>query len=56
MSTLSSVEGHVVDALNNTASQFATHSSTIVTSGSPIASRLRICTWTSDWIQERVKG
>ena len=35
MTTLSSVEGHVVDA-----SQFATHSSTIVTSGSPIAAGL----------------
>jgi uncharacterized membrane protein (Fun14 family) len=40
MATLSSVEGHVVDALNNTASQFATHSSTIATSGSPIAAGL----------------
>jgi uncharacterized membrane protein (Fun14 family) len=40
MSTLSSVEGHVVEALNNTASQFATHSSTIVTSGSPKAAGL----------------
>ena len=56
MTTLSSAEGHVVDALNNTASQFATYSSTIATSGFPIASRFRICTWTSDWIQEGVKG
>ena len=34
--TLRSVAGQAVDALNNTASQFATHSSTIATSGSPI--------------------
>ena len=40
MTTLSSVEGHVVDSLNNTASQFATHYSTIATSGSPIAAGL----------------
>ena len=40
MPTLSNVEGQVVHALNNAASQFATHSS-----GSPIASGLRICTW-----------
>ncbi len=33
--TLRSVAGQV-DALNHTASQFATHSSTIATSGSPI--------------------
>jgi uncharacterized membrane protein (Fun14 family) len=38
--TLTSIEGQIVDALNNTASQFATHSSTIVTSGSPIAAGL----------------
>ena len=33
--TLTSVAGQAVHALNNTASQFATHSSTIATSGSP---------------------
>jgi uncharacterized membrane protein (Fun14 family) len=38
--TLTSVAGQAVDALNNTASQFATHSSTIATSGSPIAAGL----------------
>ncbi len=38
--TLTSVVGQAVHALNNTASQFATHSSTIATSGSPIAAGL----------------
>jgi len=40
MTTLSSVEGQAVHALNNTASHFATHSSTVATSGSPIAAGL----------------
>ena len=35
--TLTSVEGQVVHALNNTTLQFATHSSTIASSGLPIA-------------------
>jgi uncharacterized membrane protein (Fun14 family) len=35
--TLTSVEGHVVDALNNTGSQLATHPSTIAAAGSPVA-------------------
>jgi uncharacterized membrane protein (Fun14 family) len=38
--TLTGVEVHVVHALNNTASQFATHSFTIATSGSPVAAGL----------------
>lgn len=38
--TLTSLEGQVVHALNNTTSQFATHSSMIVTSGLPIAAGL----------------
>jgi hypothetical protein len=38
--TLTSVAGQAVDALNNTTLQFATHSSTIATSGSPIAAGL----------------
>jgi uncharacterized membrane protein (Fun14 family) len=38
--TLTSVAGQEVEALNNMASQFATHSSTIATSGSPIAAGL----------------
>jgi uncharacterized membrane protein (Fun14 family) len=38
--TLTSVAGRAVDALNNTASQFVTHSSTIATSGSLIAAGL----------------
>jgi uncharacterized membrane protein (Fun14 family) len=35
--TLTSVEGQVVHAFNNTTSQFATHSSTIESSGLPLA-------------------
>jgi uncharacterized membrane protein (Fun14 family) len=38
--TLTSVVGPAVQALNNTASQLATHSATIATSGSPIAAGL----------------
>lgn len=38
--TLTSVVGQAVHALNNTASQFATHSSTITTPGSPLAAGL----------------
>jgi uncharacterized membrane protein (Fun14 family) len=38
--TLTSVVGQPVHAFNNTASQFATHSSTIATSGSSIAAGL----------------
>jgi hypothetical protein len=38
--TLTSVVGQAVQALNNAASQFATHSSTVTTSGSPIAAGL----------------
>ncbi|HYA84073.1 MAG TPA: FUN14 domain-containing protein [Candidatus Bathyarchaeia archaeon] len=37
---LTSVVGQAVHAFNNTESQFATHSSTIASSGSPIAARL----------------
>jgi hypothetical protein len=38
--TLTSVEAHVAHVLNNTASQFVTHSSTIATSGSLVAAGL----------------
>jgi uncharacterized membrane protein (Fun14 family) len=38
--TLTSVEGQVVHALNDTTSQFAAHSSTIAALGSPIAAGL----------------
>jgi uncharacterized membrane protein (Fun14 family) len=40
MTTLSTVEGQIVHALNDTTSQFATHSSTIATSGLPLAAGL----------------
>ena len=38
--TLTNVAGQAVHVLNNTASQFATHSSTIATSGLPIGAGL----------------
>ncbi|MFZ0510127.1 MAG: FUN14 domain-containing protein [Candidatus Nitrosopolaris sp.] len=38
--TLTNVTGQAVHVLNNTASQFATHSSTLATSGLPIAAGL----------------
>ena len=38
--TLTSVEGQVVHALNDTTSRFAAHSSTIAALGSPIAAVL----------------
>ena len=38
--TLTNVTGQAVHLLNNTASQFATHSSTIATSGLPTAAGL----------------
>ena len=38
--TLTSVTRQAIDALNNTAPQFATHSPTIATSGSPVAAGL----------------
>jgi uncharacterized membrane protein (Fun14 family) len=37
ITTLSTVEGQIEQALNNTASQFATHSSAIAVSGLPLA-------------------
>ncbi len=37
ITTLSTVEGQIVHALNDTASQFATHSSAIAVSGLPLA-------------------
>jgi hypothetical protein len=37
MTTLSNVDEYIVDALNNTVSQFATHSSTLATSELPIS-------------------
>jgi hypothetical protein len=37
---LTGVEGQVVHALNNTASQLATHPSTITAAGSPLAALL----------------
>ena len=38
--TLTNLTGQAIHALNNTASQFATHSSTIEISGLPIAAGL----------------
>jgi uncharacterized membrane protein (Fun14 family) len=38
--TLTNITGQAVHVLNNTASQFATHSSTIATSGLPVAAGL----------------
>jgi hypothetical protein len=38
--TLTNVAGQTVHVLNNTASQFATHSPTLAISGLPIAARL----------------
>ena len=56
--TLTSVAGQAVDALNNTASQFATHSSTIATSGSPIAAGLGFVPGlgVKGWFQSRLKA
>jgi uncharacterized membrane protein (Fun14 family) len=39
-SALANVTTHAIDTLNNTASQFTTHSSTIAASGLPIAAGL----------------
>ena len=51
-STLTNTSEQVVHALNNTATQFAAHPSTLTTSGLPIASYVWVCTWTNDGVQE----
>ena len=55
-STLTNVSEEAVNALNNTATQFAAHPSTLATSGLPVASYVWICTGTNDGVQEGLEG
>lgn len=52
--TLTNVAGQVAHALNNTAAQFATHSTAIGTSGLPVAAAFWVYARTLVWIKERI--
>jgi uncharacterized membrane protein (Fun14 family) len=45
-SALTNVSGQVVHALNNTATQFAAHTSAVSALGVPITTAFGICSWT----------
>ena len=55
-STLTNASEQVVNALNNTATQFAAHPSTLATSSLPVASYGWICARTNDGVQEGLEG
>ena len=54
-STLTDASAQVVHALNNTATQFASHPSSVAASGLPIAGSVWICTRTNDGVEEGLK-
>ena len=55
-STLTNASEQVVHALNNTATQFASHPSAVAASGLPIADYVWICTRANDGIKEGLEG
>jgi len=51
--TLSNVAGQAVHALNNTASQFPTHSTTVVAASLPVASAFGLMPGLIAWIIDK---